>query len=161
MDFVAKRGSSIGLYRVFIPVSIYISVQSTFIKVVLGVSVWSSYLRGGVCFVLGAGPFSKPTWSPNLSEFKRRFDSEMTRGRGSATSYSSSWREQDLPYCYCFFFLPQGPGWLKNLYMIYLLSLRAIVKAGSYLEKETFYTGNDEEDRRVKEDVLQLIESAR
>ena len=103
VDFVAKRGSSIGLYRVFIPVSIYISVQSTFIKVVLGVSVWSSYLRGGVCFVLGAGPFSKPTWSPNLSEFKRRFDSEMTRGRGSATSYSSSWREQDLPYCYCFF----------------------------------------------------------
>ncbi|XP_065833144.1 ERO1-like protein beta isoform X2 [Oscarella lobularis] len=86
-------------------------------------------------FHKGAGPFSKPTWSPNLSEFKRRFDSEMTRGR--------------------------GPGWLKNLYMIYLLSLRAIVKAGSYLEKETFYTGNDEEDRRVKEDVLQLIESAR
>jgi ERO1-like protein alpha len=40
----------------------------------------------------------------------------------------------------------QGPYWLKNLYFVYLLELRALTKASSYLERHSFYTGDIEED---------------
>ncbi|KAH7662567.1 Endoplasmic Reticulum Oxidoreductin 1, partial [Aphelenchoides avenae] len=37
----------------------------------------------------------------------------------------------------------EGPERLKNVYFVYLLELRALVKAAPYLEKERFYTGNE------------------
>ena len=57
----------------------------------------------------------KGKWGPNLKEFRRRFSPETTNG--------------------------EGPNWLRNLYFIYLLELRALAKASPYFEKEEFYTG--------------------
>lgn len=54
-------------------------------------------------------------WGMNLKEFERRFSPSTTNG--------------------------QGPNWLRNLYFLYLLELRAIKKAAPLLEKEGFYTG--------------------
>lgn len=54
-------------------------------------------------------------WGPKLDEFKRRFSPELTNG--------------------------EGPNWLRNLYFVYLLELRAIAKAAPLLERENFYTG--------------------
>lgn len=74
-------------------------------------------------------------WGTNIEEFKRRFDPETTSGR--------------------------GPQWLKNLYFTYLVELRAIAKAAPYLEKESFYTGNETEDTIVKKDMKQLLDTVR
>jgi len=64
-------------------------------------------------------------WGPNLNEFKRRFDPETTGG--------------------------EGPTWLKNLYFIYLIELRAIHKARDYLLSQTYFTGNQTDDFHTKE----------
>ncbi|VDM75137.1 unnamed protein product, partial [Strongylus vulgaris] len=32
---------------------------------------------------------------------------------------------------------------LKNVYFVFLLELRALMKVGPYLQKELFYTGNE------------------
>lgn len=73
-------------------------------------------------------------WGPNLDEFHRRFSPEYTGG--------------------------EGPNWLKNLYFLYLLELRALAKAAPYLQKEEFYTGNDSEDKDTRlavDDILSII----
>ena len=71
-------------------------------------------------------------WGPNPSEFKKRFDPATTNN--------------------------QGPQWLKNLYFIYLVELRAITKAAPYFEQETFFTGRDpQEDKETKLAVLDLL----
>lgn len=57
----------------------------------------------------------KGEWGPNLKEFQRRFSPETTNG--------------------------EGPNWLRNLYFVYLVELRALAKAAPYLEQEKFYTG--------------------
>merc|ERR1712071_198566 len=41
-----------------------------------------------------------------------------------------------------------------------LLVLRAITKAKPYWEQENFYTGNKEEDKMIKELVLDIVKSA-
>ncbi|UYV78307.1 ERO1LB [Cordylochernes scorpioides] len=71
-------------------------------------------------------------WGPNVEEFLRRFD-------------------------------PKGPGlqYIMNLYFIYLLELRALAKAAPLLASESYFTGNLEEDVRVKEQVTQLLDLAR
>lgn len=38
----------------------------------------------------------------------------------------------------------EGPERLKNIYFVYILELRALIKATPYLRKELFYTGNSE-----------------
>lgn len=50
-----------------------------------------------------------------MEEFVKRFSPETTNG--------------------------EGPNWLRNLYFVYLLELRALAKAAPYLEKEEYYTG--------------------
>eukprot|EP00794_Sanderia_malayensis_P020460 gene20460-22476_t len=85
-------------------------------------------------FLLSAPPFGKKIWGPNVTEFRRRFDPETTNG--------------------------QGPRWLKNLYTTYLLVLRAVTKAKPYWEKEDFFTGNKNEDKMVKQTILDIVESA-
>lgn len=75
------------------------------------------------------------SWAPNVYEFKRRFSAETTNG--------------------------QGPYWLKNLYFIYLVELRALAKAAPYLRNEVYYTGILEEDTETKmaiNDLLKVIE---
>ncbi|CAF0852159.1 unnamed protein product [Brachionus calyciflorus] len=73
-------------------------------------------------------------WGPNPEEFKKRFDPETTNGL--------------------------GPQWLKNLYFIYLVELRALAKVAPYLEKETFYAGRSQvEDEEAKFAVLDLLKT--
>ncbi|XP_039965693.1 ero1-like protein [Bactrocera tryoni] len=75
-------------------------------------------------------------WGPNVEEFKRRFSPETTNS--------------------------EGPHWLRNLYFIYLVELRALAKAAPYLRREEYYTGIAEEDEEVKlaiNDLLSVIES--
>ena len=75
-------------------------------------------------------------YGPNLSLFLQRFNPDETNGL--------------------------GPYWLKNLYFVYLLELRAITKAAPYLESHQFYTGNDEEDKETQiavKEILNLMKS--
>ena len=95
--------------------------------------------------VFGGGLASKPppfassgeeNYVPNIDLFLSRFDPDRTDG--------------------------QGPFWLKNLYFVYLLELRALQKAAPFLEKHTFYTGNAEEDIDTKtavKEVLDIVDS--
>lgn len=71
------------------------------------------------------------TWGPNLPLFQQRFDPSLTQG--------------------------QGPYWLKNLYFVYLLELRALAKAADYLARQTFYTGRAEEDAETVQAVKELL----
>ncbi|XP_071454854.1 ero1-like protein [Hetaerina americana] len=76
------------------------------------------------------------TWGPNLAEFQNRFSPETTGG--------------------------EGPHWLRNLYFVYLLELRALAKASPLLLHEDYFTGVEEEDSAVKEaiaDILRVISS--
>lgn len=70
-------------------------------------------------------------WGLNHEEFQARFDPERTHG--------------------------EGPKWLRNLYFLYLLELRAIAKAAPYLEQLPFYTGNETEDAEVNIAVHDLL----
>ncbi|CAF0869438.1 unnamed protein product [Didymodactylos carnosus] len=63
-------------------------------------------------------------WGPNTQEFSRRFDPKKTDS--------------------------EGPLWLKNLYFIYLVELRALDKAIPYLERVTYFTGNETDDKDTK-----------
>lgn len=75
-------------------------------------------------------------WGHNLVEFKKRFSPEVTDG--------------------------EGPEWIRNLYFLYLLELRAVAKAAPYLTKELYYTGNDSEDadtRAAMQDFLRVVSS--
>lgn len=74
-------------------------------------------------------------WGRNVHEFVRRFDTDATNG--------------------------EGPNWLKNLYFVYLLELRALAKAAPLLKNELYFTGNEEEDDAVRAtvaDILNIIE---
>ncbi|CAD7083353.1 unnamed protein product [Hermetia illucens] len=78
----------------------------------------------------------KGVWGPNVKEFQKRFSPETTNN--------------------------EGPHWLRNLYFIYLVELRALAKIAPFLRKEEFYTGSQEEDREVKvavNDLLNVVES--
>ena len=78
--------------------------------------------------------FAKATtesFGPNLNEFLRRFDPKLTNG--------------------------QGPYWLKNLYFVYLLELRALTKAAPYLEDNAFFTGDVSEDKDTLIAVKELF----
>lgn len=82
------------------------------------------------------GVGNSEAYGPNLPLFLSRFDPDKTNGL--------------------------GPYWLKNLYFVYLLELRAITKAATYLETQTFYTGNDQEDKETQiavKEILNLMRS--
>jgi len=71
------------------------------------------------------------SWGPNLELFHSRFDPSNTEG--------------------------QGPYWLKNLYFVYLLELRALAKAADYLSAQSYYTGREEEDKETVIAVKELL----
>ncbi len=79
----------------------------------------------------GETPFADKKFGPNLEEFLRRFDPEQTNS--------------------------QGPYWLRNLYFVYLLELRALTKVAPYLERQSFYTGSEEEDKDTQIAVKELL----
>ncbi|XP_071345633.1 ERO1-like protein alpha [Trachinotus anak] len=76
-------------------------------------------------------------WGHNVSEFRQRFDSELTAG--------------------------EGPKRLRNLYFLYLIELRALAKALPFFQQPSFrlYTGRPEEDQKHKELLLQILQLAR
>uniref|UniRef100_A0A1B6FD23 Uncharacterized protein n=1 Tax=Cuerna arida TaxID=1464854 RepID=A0A1B6FD23_9HEMI len=70
-------------------------------------------------------------WGPNFEEFYRRFSPETTNG--------------------------EGPEWIRNLYFVYLLEMRALAKAAPYLEQEEYFTGRHEDDSDTKDAVNNLL----
>ncbi|CAG7822881.1 unnamed protein product, partial [Allacma fusca] len=75
-------------------------------------------------------------WGPNVTEFRNHFENDQVKGQSSQ--------------------------WLKNLYFLYLLELRAISKISGYLRQYDLYTGNRDEDVDVKSaigDFLRVIDS--
>ncbi|CAF1196059.1 unnamed protein product [Adineta steineri] len=100
----------------------------TFYRLISGLhSSISIHLCAQYFFPIVGGGYSRSDgrWGPNLDEFKRRFDPETTGN--------------------------EGPAWLKNLYFIYLIELRAIYKARDYLQSQTYFTGNQTDDIHTKE----------
>lgn len=72
-------------------------------------------------------------WGYNIEEFSRRFTPRDTKG--------------------------EGPHWLKNLYFVYLLEMRALTKALPLWKSMTFYSGDEAEDQQTKTLVLDVVES--
>ncbi|XP_021122036.1 ERO1-like protein beta isoform X9 [Heterocephalus glaber] len=81
--------------------------------------------------------WGKPSWGPNIKEFKRRFDPVETKG--------------------------EGPRRLKNLYFLYLIELRALSKVAPYFERSIvdLYTGNTEEDADTKTLLLSIFQDTK
>uniref|UniRef100_G1T433 Endoplasmic reticulum oxidoreductase 1 beta n=1 Tax=Oryctolagus cuniculus TaxID=9986 RepID=G1T433_RABIT len=81
--------------------------------------------------------WGKPSWGPNIKEFKRRFDPVETKG--------------------------EGPRRLKNLYFLYLIELRALSKVAPYFERSIvdLYTGNVEEDADTKSLLLNIFQDTK
>lgn len=74
-------------------------------------------------------------WGPNIEELNRKFAPEFTNG--------------------------EGPQWIRNLYFLYLVELRALVKASVYLEQEEYYTGNEKEDAETREAIKDFLAIAK
>lgn len=76
-------------------------------------------------------------WGPNVSEFRSRFDSELTSG--------------------------EGPKRLRNLYFLYLIELRALAKVLPFFSQDSFrlYTGQSRQDQSNKELLLDVLSLAR
>ncbi|OQR77249.1 ERO1 protein beta-like [Tropilaelaps mercedesae] len=74
---------------------------------------------------------SEPMWGPNFEEFKNRFSASRTKG--------------------------EGPRRLRNLYFLYLLELRAIHKASSFLGKAPFYTSNPEDTEDTRQAINRFL----
>ncbi|CAB3408469.1 unnamed protein product [Caenorhabditis bovis] len=55
----------------------------------------------------------------------------------------------------------EGPQRLRNVYFVYLLELRALLKAAPYLQNELFYTGNEKEDSETRAAIEELLEEVR
>ncbi|KAK5609948.1 hypothetical protein CRENBAI_007754 [Crenichthys baileyi] len=72
-----------------------------------------------------------------MSEFRQRFDSDLTVG--------------------------EGPKRLRNLYFLYLIELRALAKVLPFFKQPSFrlYTGRPEEDQKHKELLLDILQLAR
>ncbi|KAL6731839.1 hypothetical protein Aduo_002665 [Ancylostoma duodenale] len=55
----------------------------------------------------------------------------------------------------------EGPQRLKNVYFVFLLELRALLKVGPYLQNELFYTGNEKEDIETRVAIDELLDIIR
>ncbi|KAM9410269.1 ERO1-like protein alpha [Pholidichthys leucotaenia] len=76
-------------------------------------------------------------WGHNVSEFRQRFDSDLTAG--------------------------EGPKRLRNLYFLYLIELRALAKVLPFFQQPSFrlYTGRPKEDQTHKELLLDILQQAK
>lgn len=111
--------------------------KRTFYRVISGlhasinIHLCAKYLLSSPIHV-GVSPDGQ--WGPNLDELEGRFSPETTN--------------------------EEGPNWLKNLYFVYMLELRALAKAAPYLQREEYYTGSpieDEDTRLAMKDILNVI----
>ncbi|WKX89173.1 hypothetical protein Q1695_008658 [Nippostrongylus brasiliensis] len=80
------------------------------------------------------GGFGGGTWFRNTQMFADRFGTKW------------SW---------------EGPQRLKNVYFVFLLELRALLKVGPYLQNELFYTGNEKEDIETRVAIDELLDIIR
>ncbi|RCN32328.1 endoplasmic Reticulum Oxidoreductin 1, partial [Ancylostoma caninum] len=55
----------------------------------------------------------------------------------------------------------EGPQRLKNVYFVFLLELRALLKVGPYLQNELFFTGNEKEDIETRVAIDELLDIIR
>uniref|UniRef100_UPI00398F091F ERO1-like protein alpha n=1 Tax=Pristiophorus japonicus TaxID=55135 RepID=UPI00398F091F len=76
-------------------------------------------------------------WGHNITEFKQRFDAQVTQG--------------------------EGPQRLRNLYFLYLMELRALSKVLPFFERSAFrlYTGNNAQDTKYKKLLLEILNLAK
>lgn len=95
----------------------------------INIHLCSKYLLSEKSVGFAAPPDGE--WGSNIEEFQRRFDPSQTLG--------------------------EGPNWLKNIYFVYLLEMRALAKAGPYLEREEYYTGNPTEDEETREAIRNML----
>lgn len=95
----------------------------------INIHLCSKYLLSEKVVGFAAPPEGE--WGPNVEEFQHRFDPSQTLG--------------------------EGPNWLKNLYFVYLLEMRALAKAGPYLEKEEYFTGNPTEDEETRHAIRNML----
>ncbi|XP_065566611.1 ero1-like protein isoform X3 [Artemia franciscana] len=109
----------------------YRAVSGLHASINIHLSLKYLYSAAEVPDVLSDGINSLGNWGPNLEEFHRRFDPDRTNGH--------------------------GPQWLRNLYFLYLLQLRALGKAAPFLENVDCYTGNADEDYETKEAVRDIL----
>lgn len=81
--------------------------------------------------------WGKPSWGPNMKEFKWCFDPVETKG--------------------------EGPRRLKDLYFLYLIELQALSKVAPYFEHSIvdLYTGNGEEDADTKTLLLNIFQDTK
>lgn len=109
--------------------------KRTFYRALSGLHASISIHLCSQYYVKAKNGFGKGDWGINIQEFKKRFDPSTTNG--------------------------EGAQWLKNLYFLYLLELRAIAKVAAYLENESFYTGNADSDAEVKAAVMDILKIAK
>jgi len=50
-----------------------------------------------------------------------------------------------------------GSQYIKNLYFVYLIEMRAFAKAAPYLAEQSYFTGDAKEDEMVKEWVKKVV----
>lgn len=74
-------------------------------------------------------------WGPNIDELNHKFSPEHTNG--------------------------EGPQWIRNLYFLYLLELRALAKASIYLEQEEYFTGSEREDMETRKAISNFLKIVR
>lgn len=69
-------------------------------------------------------------WGPSVAEFVRRFHPAL---------------------------VPESLGRLRNLFLVYVLEMRAIAKVAPLLRQQAFYTGDTEVDIQTRSMVLDLL----
>uniref|UniRef100_A0AC35TQF9 Endoplasmic oxidoreductin-1 n=1 Tax=Rhabditophanes sp. KR3021 TaxID=114890 RepID=A0AC35TQF9_9BILA len=74
--------------------------------------------------------FGQGTWFRNVEMFKGRFGTKW------------SW---------------EGPERMKNIYFVYLLEMKALLKIAPYLNDDLFYTGNEVDDKAMKDMLGELV----
>lgn len=120
-------------------INIHLSAQyllsgiGTYIKVIRLIKIFLYYfffscLDKGSTFL---NPCGTGFWGPNAEEFERKFGPKSTKG--------------------------EGTQWLRNLYFLYLVELRALQKAAPLLEQVKYYTGNDKEDETTRHAVHNFL----
>lgn len=107
--------------------------QRTFYRLLSGMHTSINVHLSAIYLKSDPSDFVTPSgvWGRNLGEFKRRFSAETTAG--------------------------EGLHWLQNLYFVYLVEMRALAKAATYLRNEKYYTGVATEDAEVRSAVTDLL----
>lgn len=84
------------------------------------------------CFKPDPTGFGSGKWFRNVDMFRGRFGNQWTE---------------------------EGPERLKNIYFVYMLELRALVKATPYLRNELFYTSNAKEDIETRAAIDEFMDT--